>query len=225
MTSLVLPLLFLIFSPLELELAGNLPEAGAAWQEKSDIAGQVRITGRLIEEAIYAGHSERAMMLVEELQSVCPDPALAEFWKARTAWSCGLAIEAIEELETMETSDTWLYYRARGLAALYRGNGDEAVNYLLLATAAGTSARRQYWSALDLCSAYLNIGQYNEAITLSELLVNRFTGDALAVVMYGLCLHAHGRYGESSRVLSQVEGMGSYAAETMAAELLEGFEQ
>ena len=220
----VMTLLLIFSSPLELELAGNLPEAGAAWQAEGNMAGQIRLSCRLIEEAIYAGHGQRALVLIREIETICPDPALSTFWKARIAWSAGLALEAVEALETLETDDPWLYHRARGLAALYRENGDEAADHLLIAVAAGSTSRRKFWSALDLCSAYLNIGLYSEAITLSELLVNNFTGDALAIVMYGLCLHADGRYGDSSRVLSQLEGAG-YAAETMAAELMEGFEQ
>lgn len=223
MTALLLVLLAGA-SALELENQGLLPQAGAAWQEKDDIRGQTRIMGRLLEEAIYAGHGQRAWILVQELETVCSDTELVEFWRARIAWSAGLSVFAADELDLIDSTDPWLNHRAAGLAALFREDGETAVNELLLSIASASTTRRKFYSAIDLCSAYLNAGRYEEALALSELLVFHFPGDPIAGVMHGLCLHSNGRYRLAYTVLSETRGTGA-AADSLAGALMEGFEQ
>jgi hypothetical protein len=218
-------LLFLMgTSPLDLENAGRLAEAGAGWQREGSLQGQVRIMGRFLEEALYAGEGERALLLIQELESVCSDTALVRYWRARVAWSAGMPELAAAELDRVVTDDQWLLHRAAGTAALYRGQGTEAVSEFLLATAAAGTSRRQFWSGLDLCSAYLSEGMTHEALALSELLLYNYTGDAMAEVMNGLCLHVSGYYSRAAGVLSGVSGE-SPAAKRLAYILMEGFEQ
>ncbi|MCK5785449.1 MAG: hypothetical protein KAH54_02700 [Candidatus Sabulitectum sp.] len=211
-------------SPLEMEHAGLLPEAGAAWGTENDLPGQVRIMGRLIEEAIYSGDGRRALLLVLELQSVHSDNDLADFWMARIAWTTGLSEYAADELMLISSSDSWLLHRSRGLSALFREDGETAVEELTISIASASTSRRAFWSAIDLCSAYLNTGQYEEALHLSRLIRVHYPGDAFGDVMYGLCLQVSGQFGESSRVLSTVDPSNP-AAELMARRIMEGFEQ
>lgn len=223
----MIPILLILFSGIsavELENEGRLPEAGAVWQNQQNLQGQVRIICRMLEEAIYAGDGQRARLLIQELEPVCQDEALVEFWTARTAWISGLPTLAAEELDGIVSSDPWLNHRARGIAALYREQSGEAVEELLLSIASASTARRKFWSGIDLCSAYLNGGSYEEALFLSEMLVHNFEGDAMAAVMYGLCLQTSGRYSESFGVLSGIDSSNP-AAEKMAEALMEGFEQ
>ncbi|MCK5131515.1 MAG: hypothetical protein KAR40_05120 [Candidatus Sabulitectum sp.] len=212
------------FSPIELEQAGMLAEAGAAWEEEENLAGQVRIMGRLIEEAIYAGDGIRAVLLSLELQNACRDQDLNDFWMARIAWTSGLSEYAVEALMRMSPTDPWLFHRARGLSALFQEDGRKAVDELTLSIAAASTARKAFWSAIDLCSAYLTLGMYEEALHLSRLIRIHYSGDALGDVMYGLCLQVSGRFGESSRVLNSVDSSNP-AAEFLARSIMEGFEQ
>ena len=207
-----------------MENEGRLAEAGAAWQNEGSIQGQVRVMTRLLEEALYAGEGERALLLIQELEPVCGDTALVRFWRARVAWSAGLPELAADEVDDISTGDPWLLHRTLGTAALYRGQGAEAVNQFCQATAAAGTARRKFWSGLDLCSAYLMEGMTDEALELSELLVYNYTGDAMAQVMHGLCLHLTGHYSRAYGVLSGISGE-SPAAKRLANILMEGFEQ
>lgn len=220
-------LIFLILtalSPLELEQAGRLPEAGAAWEEEENLPGQIRIMGRLIEEAIYTGDGRRAAVLSLELQSVCRDEDLLNFWDARIAWISGLSGYASEKLYSMSPDDPWLFHRAHGLAALFRDDGETAVEELILSIASASTSRKAFWSAIDLCSAYLALGKYQDALYLSRLLHIQFPGDALGDVMYGLSLQVTGQFGESSGVLTSVDSTNT-AAGLLARSIMEGFEQ
>ena len=211
-------------SPIELEQAGMLAEAGAAWEEEENLAGQIRVMGRLIEEAIYAGDSRRAVLLSVELHGVCNNSDLNDFWMARIAWVSGLSEYAARELLLLSPTDPWLFHRARGLSALFREDGETAVEELTQSIAYASTARKAFWSAIDLCSAYLTLGMYEEALHLSRLIRVNYPGDALGTVMYGLCLQVSGQFGESSRVLNSVDS-SSPAAELIARSIMEGFEQ
>ena len=211
-------------SPLELENNGRLAEAGAAWQREGSMQGQARIMCRFLEEALYAGEGERALLLIRELGSVCADSALVRYWRARVAWSAGLPELAADELQQISTDDPWLHHRALGTAALYRGNGPEATRQFILATAAAGTARKQFWSGIDLCSAYLLDSDVQQALVLSELLVHSYPGDPMAQVMYGLCLHESGQYSRAYETLSGISAE-SPAAGRLAYILMEGFEQ
>lgn len=211
-------------NPAELESAGLLAEAGAAWQEKGSIPGQARVMCRMLEEALYAGCGERALLLVMELEPVCGDTALAGYWTARAAWSAGLPEVAAAELDLIVSQDPWLYHRSRGTAALYREQAGVAVNEFLLSIALADTGRKKFWSGIDLCLAYLSDGRIHEALALSELLLYNYTGDDFARVMYGLCLHASGDFSTSAGVLAGT-GSSNPSAERLADLLMEGFEQ
>ncbi len=211
-------------SPLELEQAGLLPEAGAAWQEQGNPAGQIRIMGRLLEEAIYTGDGSRATLLAIELQNICYDQDLYDFWMARVAWISGLSEYAVEELRSISPSDQWLYHRSMGFSALFQEDGEKAVEEFILSISSASTARRAFWSAIDLCSAYLNCGMNQEALYLSRFIRIRYPGDAMADIMYGLCLQVSGQFGESSRVLNAVDSANS-PAKHLARNIMEGFEQ
>jgi hypothetical protein len=221
MTAMIL-LLAICSSAARLEAAGDLASAGAAWEAEGSMQGQVRVVGRMIEEAIYAGHGRRALLLMEELMATYPDHELYRFWEARIAWSCGLCREAVSSLESLETHDPWLKSRASGLAALYSGDAPSAAESLELSLREARTARRAFWSAVDLCSAYLAMGRFSDALLLSELLVHHFPGDRLAQVMYGLCLHGVARHGDAFEALSSVSP-DNPAAYQMSRALMEGF--
>ncbi len=223
MTTLFI-LIFFALSPLELEQAGKLPEAGAAWEEEGNLSGQIRVMGRLIEEAIYSGDGRRAAVLSLELQSICRDEDLKNFWDARIAWISGLSSYASEKLNAMSPDDPWLFHRAHGLAALFRDDAETAVEELTLSIASASTSRKAFWSAIDLCSAYLALGKYEHALYLSRLIHTHFPGDALGDVMYGLCLQVTGQFAESSGVLASVDSTNTTAG-LLARSIMEGFEQ
>jgi len=218
-------LLFVVcFSPLDLELAGKLPEAGAAWEEEGSLSGQVRVMGRLVEEAIYAGDGRRAFLLAGELGNICSDTDLQQFWMARIAWISGLPLLASEDLNQMSPRDPWLFHRAHGLSALFTENSEVAIQEFTMSIAVASTSRKAFWSGIDLCSAYLNAGRYSDALQLSRLIMVRYPGDAMGDVMYGLCLQVSGQFGESSRVLNSVDTENP-AAVSLARSIMEGFEQ
>ena len=80
-------------SPTELEIAGNLPEAGLAWQVEGDLGGQARVLCRLLEEALYAGHGNRAKILIDDLARFNIDIELVDFWYARLALPVARGVE------------------------------------------------------------------------------------------------------------------------------------
>lgn len=220
-------IVFAVFSdlsPLELELSGKLPEAGSAWESEASISGEVRIMGRLLEEAIYAGDGRRALLLSLELSGVYQNPELNAFWMARIAWISGLSNTAITELALISPDDPWLYHRSHGLSALFSEDTEMAISELTLSIASASTARKAFWSAIDLCNAYLAAGRIQDALHLSRMLRICYPGDALGDVMYGLCLQLSGQYAESSLVLAGVDST-NITAYQMSRTIMEGFEQ
>ncbi len=212
------------FSPVEIENAGLLPEAGAAWAAEENIPGQIRIIGRLLEEALYAGDTQRAYLLAFELDGVSDSQVLHKFWMARIAWASGLSEVAINELDNLSPDDPWLYYRTKGLVFLYKQDGQNAIEQLTHSLRAATSARKAFWSAIDLCTAYLSVSEYEKALELSQHIYYYFPNDALAKVMYGLCLQASGHYSNAAVLLTSIEET-NVSAFKIAQGILEGFEQ
>ncbi len=190
MTALILSAV-LAAGPLELEEAGALAQAGAAWQAEGDLQGEARILGRLLEEALYAGHANRAEWLIEDLEAAGCDSSLVLFWRARLAWTCGLDRLAVEWLERVD-GDPWLEHRASGIAFVYRGMGDDACRELAASLREGSTRRRRFLSAVDLCFALLQAGRIEDALDLSSLLADSFPGEGLAVYSRALALHAAG---------------------------------
>ncbi|HPF32393.1 MAG TPA: hypothetical protein PK907_05180 [Candidatus Sabulitectum sp.] len=211
-------------SALDLENAGLLPEAGEAWAEQGSVPGQARILCRMLEEALYAGEGDRALLMIETLAPFCGDTALVDYWTARAAWTAGLSQLAAGVMDGIESDDPWLLYRARGTAALYRNAGEEAGEWFLLSLAAADTARKGFWSAVDLCLALLETGDRQGALALSGLLLYNYPGDAIAPVLHGHCLQASGEHGAAAAILAGIDA-GNPAVSRIAERLMEGYER
>ena len=209
---MILVLLLISRGALELENAGLLSEAGEAWEEQESVSGQTRILCRMLEEALYAGEGDRALLMIETLSPFSGDTALVDYWTARAAWTAGLSRLAAEGMDLVRSEDDWLMFRARGTAALYRDEGEEASEWFLL------------WSGVDLCLALLCAGDNHGALALSRLLLYNYPGDALAPVLYGHCLQASGEHAEAAAVLTDA-GAGNPAVSRLAHRLMEGYER
>lgn len=218
MTALILSAL-LAAGPLELEESGALAQAGAAWQEEGDLEGQARVLGRLLEEALYAGHANRAEWLVEDLEAMGCDSSLVLYWRARLAWTCGLERLAVEWLERVE-GEPWLEHRAAGTAFVYRGMGEEACTELTASLRAGSTRRRRFLSAVDLCFALLQAGRTEDALELSSVLADCFPGEGLAVYSRAMVLHSAGSDGQAVPLLESL--VACEAADPAMADLAGG---
>lgn len=190
---------------LELEEGGELARAGAAWQEKGDLQGQARILGRLLEEALYAGHANRAEWLIEDLEAIGCDSSLVLYWRARLAWTCGLERLAVEWLGRVE-GEPWLEHRAAGTAFVYRGMGEDACAELTASLREGNTRRRRFLSAVDLCFALLQAGRIEDALELSSLMADSFPGEGLAAYSRAMTLHAAGSDGQAVPILQSLAG-------------------
>ena len=221
---MILVLLLISRGALELENAGLLSEAGEAWEEQESVSGQTRILCRMLEEALYAGERDRALLMLETLSPFSGDTALVDYWTARAAWTAGLSRLAAEGMDLVRSEDDWLMFRARGTAALYRDEGEEASEWFLLSLAAADTARKGFWSGVDLCLALLCAGDNHGALALSRLLLYNYPGDALAPVLYGHCLQASGEHAEAAAVLTDA-GAGNPAVSRLAHRLMEGYER
>jgi hypothetical protein len=212
-------------SPGELETSGSLPEAGMAWQEEGDLAGQARILCRLLEEALYAGHGVRARMLVSELTGMVADERMIDFWWARIAWIAGLEQLAVEELEAIP-GDDWLALRARGMARSLARDPATAIPLLERSLEAATTTRRRFWSAVDLCWAELAAGNTGTALQMASFLSDSFPGDALPDVLRALCEYRSGNFASAMVLLQRVtiDPMSGTGPVSMARDLLEDFE-
>lgn len=219
----LLCVLLLASSPAELEAAGLAVEAGAAWEEQGDIPGQIRVMTTMLEDALYSADVRRAWLLAGELAVLGADEAMLDFWLARIAWGSGLREEASSSLALLETSDPWLQHRARGLSLLYGGNPEEAATQLALSVSAAGTARRGFYSSLDLACALMASGETARALEISELLCTMFPSDPLARVMKGLCLQLSGRSAAAARELASLSPGNLPGARNIAARLLREF--
>ncbi len=210
-------------SPAELEASGLLIEAGTAWEEREDVPGQVRIMTTMLEDALYSADVRRAWLLAGELSQLGADNALLDFWMARIAWCSGLRTEASDALARIETPDPWLHHRARGLSFLYGGNPREAVTQLALSVSRAGTARRGFYSSLDLSCALLASGETTKALEVSELLCAMFPTEALATVMKGLCLQLSGQSAAAVRELTSLSPGHPPGARNIATRLMREF--
>lgn len=222
MINLLLILLFAA-SPAELEASGLPVEAGAAWEERGDTSGQVRVMTTMLEDALYSADVRRAWLLAGELSGLGAEDALLEFWLARIAWGSGLRAEASSTLARIETDDPWLHHRARGLSMLYGGHPREAVAQLALSVSAAGTARRGFYSSLDLACALVASGETEKALEISELLCTLFPNDPLARVMRGLCLQLDGQGAAAARELTSLSPGHLPGARNIAARLMREF--
>ncbi len=212
-------------SPTELEIAGSLAEAGLAWQEEGDLGGQARILCRLLEEALYAGHGNRARILIDDLARFGIDIELVDFWYARLAWITGLESMAIEELESF-TGDGWLAHRARGLAHILRRHPEDAIPELESSLRSAGTTRKRYYSALDLCWAELASGNIPKAMQIATFLTEHFPQEGLPDIMLALCFQRSGSFASAMMLLQNTsadQSMGT-GPRSMAKDLLEDFE-
>jgi hypothetical protein len=210
-------------SPVEMEETGLLWQAGAAWQEEGSSGGQARVLCRLLEEALYAGHANRAEWLIEDLEAFPLEPGLEDYWYGRLAWCCGLDSMAIREL-TEVTGSQWLEHRASGTALLYMGRPEDAVAEFRASLASATTRRRQYWSALDLSFALVQAGRCEEANEVCALLDSAYAGDGMHRIVRALALYGDGGVTEAMVTLSDLAGSGDAATADMARALLEDLE-
>ena len=179
-------------TPEDAEAAGDLALAGYLYELEGNDAGVCRVRCRLLEEALYAGHVNRAQILLSDLSTMGMQDGYLRFWWGRLAWGCGLPDLAIDLLAVVDTGaaggDDWLRLRSIGLAQLYSGEPDSAAATLALSLEAGRTARRKLYSAVDLCMALVQSGRAMEASLLSARLVELFPRDGLALVTRGIVL-------------------------------------
>jgi tetratricopeptide (TPR) repeat protein len=218
---LMLILILPASSPEDLEREGRLWEAGAAYQESGDAAGRMRITCRLLENALYAGHPFRSARLVEELEEMGAGAAELGIWRARLARVCGLERLAAERLQEL-SGPGWAGRRAAGLRLLYMGRPDDAVEELAAAYAAADTHMERYYAALDMTFAMLAAGRTERALQAADSLCAAMPGDGLCAVLRCLCLQAAGRYAEAMTGLDSLASAPGTPAgpASMAAGLL-----
>jgi hypothetical protein len=172
-----------------METSGDLAGAGYAYEAEGDLDGVCRVRCRLLEEALYAGHVNRAHFLIGELSSMGIDASYIRFWWARLSWGCGLsdlAIESMTELGGAEQDDPWLERRALGLAQLYSGLPDSAAALLSESLRLADTNWRKFYSCIDLCMALVQSGDNLGATLLSSRLLEMFPESGLAMVLKGI---------------------------------------
>jgi len=198
--NLILIAALLMGSGQDLEIAGDLMEAGIAYTGEADAAGQVRILCEYLEESLYAGCSDHALQLILHLEMFQLPQEHYDMWYARLAWSCGLAEYASAQLELVNGSP-WITSRCRGLACLYRGNSADAAGFFLSSFEYAESVRQEYYSLLDLGFALVQQGELTESEELALYLSTRYPERELPVILLALSKSSQGRYGEGMSIL------------------------
>lgn len=208
-------------SPVDLEMEGRLWEAGVAYEEAGNRAGRMRVTCRLLENALYAGHPFRSARLIDELAGMGAEATELGIWRARLARVCGLGSLAAERLEEL-SGPGWAGRRAAGLWLLYTQRPDEAVDALAEAYTAAGSHMERYYAAVDMTFALLAADRPVLALEAADSLCSAMPGDGLCAVLRCLCLHGAGRYGEAMTTLDSLASAPAAGAgpSSMAAALL-----
>lgn len=212
----------------ELEVSGRLWEAGAAYEQAGSTSGECRVMCALLEEALYAGHSGRAHMLLCDLERIAGSDSLRgefDYWYARLAWAAGLDSMAIAGLESVQ-GEPWLIHRARGTALLYRGLPGEAASEFTDALDCASTVRRSYYAALDLSFALLSAGREDEAMAQALFLARTFPCEGLPRIQEALCSWNSGGSSRSAILLDSLSNSpgASIAVRDMARRLLEDLE-
>ncbi len=208
-----------------LEMEGRFIDAGRTYFEEKDVAGEVRIVSRFIEESLYSGDASHAFTLMAGLETFPLAEGCMDFWYARLAWSCGLARYAIESLESISGSP-WLEARARGMASAYRGRHREALNSFIESLLLASSVRQKFYSCLDVSFALLSLGRYDEACELAANLQQSFPGEGLPLMARALALHGKGEFSRAMMMLQDLSTSADYSQITRnyATALLENLE-
>jgi len=222
---IALQMILLLSSGPGLEISGRLVEAGIEYETSGDAEGQMRILCRFLEEALYAGETAHAFYLIQSLEGFPVDDAFLDFWYARLAWSCGLPELACRSLDGI-SGGPWLESRSRGLAAMYRGDAEGALELFSESWDAAATLRERYYSSIDLCFALLQLGRFDEAAAMSSALVTAFPHEGLPLVAAALCMHGQERYGAAMTTLQNVSGdtLLTGTIRTMADRLMEDME-
>lgn len=186
-----------------LEVSGDLVEAGRKYSEEKDLAGEVRIISRFIEESLYSGNSIHAFDLILRLEGLPLEQGYFDFWTARLAWNCGLAEYSCAALDR-QTGSPWLRSRAAGMALQFRGEPLPAAEMFLLSMDRAVSTRQKYYSALDLTLALVGAGMFQEAEEAAMFLTSSFPREGMARAALALSLHGQGRFGQAMSVLQSV---------------------
>jgi len=205
--------------PATLEESGALWQAGAAWQAQGSIEGQARVVCRLLEGALYAGHANRASWLLEEMESLNPEPGLVTYWNARLAWTCGLDSLAEAMLHTV-AGDPWIEHRAAGTAMVYEGRPADAVSEFQKSLACASTRRREFWSAVDLCFALVEEGDAAGASEVCGILESSWPSEGLPHILRALILRVEGRDQEAGTLLTSLLASSDAAVADMAGSLL-----
>lgn len=223
--NLTLLLSMFLSSGAELEIAGDFVASGCAYYEDNDYSGEARILSRFLEDALYSGNSLHAFELLLQLEQFHLEPSIFDFWYARLSWNCGLPEYACEALDSVQGS-RWLESRARGLAAQFRGNGQEAATQFRLSMEQAESARQRFYSALDLSFALIQTGRYEEAEDIAVFLATNFPGEGLPLISLALSLQEQNRFGEAMSILQSLYSGDEFTAISrhFASALLEDLE-
>ncbi|MBN2586148.1 MAG: hypothetical protein JXA64_00975 [Candidatus Fermentibacteraceae bacterium] len=208
-----------------LEASGDFTGAGRAYYEEGDLAGEVRILTRFIEESLYSGNSVHAFDLIRQVENLPLETGCIDFWYARLAWSCGLPEYSCAALDSVDGSP-WLEMRAAGLASLFRGDPDEAVELFAGSMELAGSARQKYYSALDLSFALVSARRFEEAEEIAVLLSGGFPGEGLPLAALALSMQGQGRFGQAMAVLESVYTSSQYSfiSRDFARSLMEDLE-
>jgi len=206
-----------------LECEGMYALAGMSYEEDGDIAGQVRILSRFLEESLYAGESRHAFMLIQTLEAYPLETGYIDFWWARLAWVMGLPDLACRKLEDIGGGNEWLSSRASGIADQYRGAPDEAMEHHLAAWENAGSERERFYSALDMAFTLIQTGDHQQAELISTRLAVSFPNDGLPLISLALAMEGQERFGTAMTILQELASNPSSAGimRSMAAVLLE----
>ncbi|MBD3277457.1 MAG: hypothetical protein GF388_04070 [Candidatus Aegiribacteria sp.] len=209
----------------QLETSGEFLQAGRAYSEENDTAGESRILCRYLEESLYSGNSLHAFELIIQMESMPVYQQYFDFWYARLSWSCGLSRSAAAALDSVVGSP-WLQHRAAGMAMQYRGDPGGAIDQYILSLHGAETHRQKFYSALDLCFALVQAGRSIEAEEISRFLAERFPGEGLPLIALALSLHEQDRFGQSMSALMSVGQSEQYSfiCKEYARSLLEDLE-
>jgi len=223
--------LFLLAGTLEdagaLEQQGALWQAGALYEQARCPSGEARVLCSLLEEALYAGHTGRASMLIRDLMEIIPDSCTGEldYWYARLAWGAGLDSLAIATLDGT-AGDPWLVHRSRGTALLYSGRPFDAAVEFRAAVEEASTARRAFYAALDLGFSLISCGMYDDASRVIRFLSAAYPSEALPRVQEAILLWRTGMGGRAASLLDSLASSrtASVAIRDMSSRLLERVE-
>ncbi len=207
------------------EAAGDLASAGALYEQAGDLQGIARVLCSLVEEALYAGHANRALWLIQELSATSGDDELTDYWYARLAWCCGLDSMARAGLDSVD-GEAWIVHRARGTSLLYAGDTGGAVREFAISLGSGTTARRRFYSALDLGFALLADGRTDEASSVAGFLRGAFPSEGLPAVLQAITLWRSGYPSRAAALLDSLRSCGTLSpvVRDMATRTLEEIE-